>query len=114
MKLSKLFICAIFIFGSSACLSQDQAIAEDNDNTVTSEAESSISLTLYNFKLESDEKIENPKEMTVEKGKEFIPPLPVAEELYLSYIKQGFKPLKAITYTYVELRKAMAEVQDNS
>lgn len=68
-------------------------------------------LTLYNFKLEADEELVHPQNMTVEKGKEFIPDLPVAEQLYLSYVNQGAKPLEAITYTYVELRKAMSDLQ---
>lgn len=108
-------LLAISILLATNAFAQEPSInvkAEGPDGAEKSvEAKPAKALTLYNFKTEMDEDIADPHNMSVEKGKEFIPPLPVAEQLYLNYIDQGATSLEAITFTYVELRKAMNEVE---
>lgn len=111
MKIFKLGMLAVLLAASPVTLSETRVQEKETSAQATAEAPLEAPLTLYNFSVEEDEVISNPHEMTVDKGKEFIPPMPVAEQLYLSYVKQGAKPLEAITYTYVELRKALSELE---
>jgi hypothetical protein len=96
------------VFGQAIAQTPAPAI-EDGSRP---KASSDNGLTLYNFATQSRENIPHPRDLSVERGAEFVPQFEEAQLLYLAYITEDEEPIEAVMKTYMDLAKAYGESQE--
>lgn len=86
----------------------------DVDNTKQIKTSKFIKpLTMYNFAKNKEVRIKDPKRLSVDEAREFIPQIEESFELFDVFIEKGAGPMEAITYTYLELMSVMKELDEN-